>query len=1080
MQPYRLSLDLGTNSLGWCALDLDHDGKPKGIRRMGVRIFTDGRNPQDKNSLAVARRIARQMRRRRDRTLVRRARLMAALIRFGLMPGDRAERKALERLDPFALRARGLTERLEPQEIGRALFHINQRRGFKAIRGTGDAEEAGKIRSGIDRLDVQMVEAGTPTLGAFFAWLRANGCSVRARLVGRGAKAEYPFYPARPMLEAEFDALWAAQARHHPALLTDEARTTLRHRIFHQRPLKPPQVGKCSLVPEDERAPRALPSAQRFRLYTELANLRIIMPDRSEQPLTMEQRGLILRAARAKPARKAITFKDVRKALKLGSDVGFSHESTRRPELATDETSAVLADKKRFGPGWARLTLAEQDEVVERLLAEFDEGALIDWLVARWDLEPAAAARVADAPLPDFHLRVGRKALAALLPVLETESRDGRPIRYDEAVPVAFPGAHHSDRRPGERLDRLPYYAKALERHVAFGTGEPDDPEERRLGRLANPTVHIGLNQVRTVVNALIDRYGPPHEIVVELARKVKQTKKARDEDDKKQAENQRKNEERKALLRRVNRPVNGRNLMKLRLWEEQGSGVNRRCPYSGDTIGLELLLSEKVDIDHILPFSRTLDDSAANKVVCLTAANRDKRNLTPFERWGGDEERWSRILGCVEDLPPNKRWRFSENAMNRWDEQGGFLARQIIDTQYLARLAREYLRHVCHPDRVRVSPGRLTALLRRRWGVDSILHDHNREGGREGGDVPVDATFAKNRDNHLHHALDAAVIGCIDQGMVQKVAQAASRAEDLGLDRLMDDIGDPWDGFRDELAARVRGVTVSHKPEHGTGGRLHEDTAYGPTTEAERAEGFNLVYRKPLDGLTEKEVARIRAPDLRRAMQERVAFHRNGPDRLDAKQAVAKAAEDLAATEPWLGIRRVRLLAKEADPIWLAGPDGEIYKGLIAGDVHHIDIVALPNGRWAGRAATLFEARRTALPDGRAAPYAPADGERFVMRLHKGDLVRLDHDGRPRIMRVARLEPANNRLRMVEHVEAGELDKRHADPDDPFRWLIVAFDKLRTRKARRVTVDPLGQVRDPGFPKWAALPVPGEAEPAS
>ncbi|WP_168220494.1 type II CRISPR RNA-guided endonuclease Cas9 [Azospirillum thermophilum] len=326
MQPYRLALDLGTNSLGWCVLDLDRSDppRPKGIRRMGVRIFTDGRNPQDKNSLAVARRIARQMRRRRDRTLVRRARLMAALIRFGLMPGDRAARKALERLDPFALRARGLTERLEPQEIGRALFHINQRRGFKAMRGTGDAEEAGKIRSGIDRLDVQMAEAGTPTLGAFFAWLRANGRSVRARLVGRGAKAEYPFYPARPMLEAEFDALWAAQARHHPELLTEEARTTLRHRIFHQRPLKPPQVGKCSLIPEDERAPRALPSAQRFRLYTELANLRIIMPDRSEWPLTVEQRDTILRAARAKPTKKAIGFKDIRKVLKLGSDVEFS------------------------------------------------------------------------------------------------------------------------------------------------------------------------------------------------------------------------------------------------------------------------------------------------------------------------------------------------------------------------------------------------------------------------------------------------------------------------------------------------------------------------------------------------------------------------------------------------------------------------------------------------------------------------------------------------------------------------------------------------------------------------------------
>ncbi|WP_168220495.1 type II CRISPR RNA-guided endonuclease Cas9 [Azospirillum thermophilum] len=723
----------------------------------------------------------------------------------------------------------------------------------------------------------------------------------------------------------------------------------------------------------------------------------------------------------------------------------------------------MLADKKRFGLRWARLTLAEQDEVVERLLSETDEGALIDWLVARWDLEPDAAARVADAPLPDFHLRVGRKALAALLPVLETESRDGRPIRYDEAVPVAFPGAHHSDRRPGERFDRLPYYAKALERHVAFGTGEPDDPEEKRLGRLTNPTVHIGLNQVRTVVNALIERYGPPYEIVVELARPLKQSQEARRRNEKEQAENQRKNEERKALLRSVNAPVNGRNLMKLRLWEEQGTGVNRRCPYTGETIGLELLLSDKVDIDHILPFSRTLDDSAANKVVCLTAANRDKRNLTPYERWHGDEVRWSRILGCVEDLPPNKRWRFSEGAMNRWDEEGGFLARQITDTQYLARLAREYLRHVCNPDRVRVSPGRLTALLRRRWGIDSILRDHNREGG----DVPVDATFAKNRDNHLHHALDAAVIGCIDQGMVQKVAQAASRAEDLGLDRLMDDIDDPWDGFRDELAVRVRGVTVSHKPEHGTGGRLHEDTAYGPTTEAERAKGFNLVYRKPLDGLTEGEVKAIRAPELRKKVQERLDGCRAAG--MDHKQAMLRVAAELSSHEgPWKGIRHVRILKKEASPIWLPDADGRIYKGLIAGDIHHVDIIARDDGRWIGRAVTLFDARRTALPDGRAAPCAPGESERFVMRLHKGDAVALTQDGRRRVMKVHILEPSQNRLRLAEHQEAGSLQKRHDDNDDLFRWLIVTYDGLRERGARRVTVSPMGEVNDPGFPRWA------------
>lgn len=1094
MQPYRLSLDLGTNSLGWCVLDLDHDGNPKGIRRMGVRIFTDGRSPKDKTSLAVARRIARQMRRRRDRTLVRTRRLMTALIRFGLMPVDRAARKALERLDPFDLRARGLTERLEPYEIGRALFHINRRRGFKAVRASGDqkkAKEDGKIRAAARKLDALLAETGTPTLGAFFAWRLANGYGVRARLSGRGADAEYPFYPERRMLEEEFDRLWAAQARHHPIRLTEEARDVLRRRVFHQRPLRPPAVGKCSLFPEverpfNERAPRALPSAQRFRLFQELANLKVVSPDLSKRPLTMEERDLILRAVKpaGKSTKKSITFTAIARTLKFDSSLRFSHETESRTELLIDETAAILSDKKLFGPRWTSLTLAEQDEIVERLLADTDAGALIDWLVARWGVDADTAARIADATLPDFHLSIGRHALAQLLPIMERDAVEGSPIRYDEAVERL--GLHHSDRRPGALLATLPYYGKVLTRHVAFGTGEPsDENEERRHGRLANPTVHIGLNQVRLVVNAVIERYGPPHNIVVELARPLKQSQEKRREADQQNAKNRKKNELRKELIRGAGKPINARNLLKVRLWEEQGANGVHTCSYSGQTISIARLLSDEVDIDHILPFSRSLDDSPANKVVCLTGANRKKRNLTPYEAFEPDPQRLAEVLVRAAELPSNKRWRFEKDALERAAGEGGFLDRQLVDTHYLARVTRAYLGHVCGS--VRVSPGRLTALLRRRWGANSILRDHNR-----GDDAADDRGAAKNRDNHLHHAIDAAVIGCTDQGMVTTLQTAAGRAEEVG-DRLFEDLDPPWEGFRNELAARVRAMAVSHRPEHGTGGPMHEDTAYGPTSEAERAEGWTLVYRKPFDGLTEKEVAAIRATDLREAVRAALATHRRSG--LDHKQAMPRVAAELAAGSRWPGIRHVRIKKKEADPVWLDGPDGVPYKGLIPGENHHVDIVALPDGRWIGHAVTLFEARRMALPNGRAAPYVPKEGERFVMRLHKGDLVKLEHDGRLRVMQVHVLEPSENRVRLAEHFEAGSLQERHDKPTDlealeaklgslrfaalddverrnavdPFRWLIISYDVMRRQRARRVTVDPLGRVCDPGFPKWAA-----------
>ena len=136
-----------------------------------------------------------------------------------------------------------------------------------------------------------------------------------------------------------------------------------------------------------------------------------------------------------------------------------------------------------------------------------------------------------------------RKALARIVPELQRDV-----VTYDKAV-QASGFAHHSDlgfdfdhdsdevERVGERtiastgeikpvyaFKELPYYGRALQRHVAFAKDKPRNDEER-YGKIANPTVHIGLNQVRVVVNALIRRYGRPAEVVVELARDLKQSR---------------------------------------------------------------------------------------------------------------------------------------------------------------------------------------------------------------------------------------------------------------------------------------------------------------------------------------------------------------------------------------------------------------------------------------------------------------------------------------------------------------------------------------------------------------------------
>src|SRR6266446_647192 len=164
-RPYRLGLDVGSNSLGWFTVWLDRDGRPSGVGPGGVRIYPDGRDPQSKTSNAVDRRMARGARRRRDRYLKRRSNLMSLLIQHGLMPGDLAARKALEALDPYEFRAKALDQPLLAQQIGRALFHLNQRRGFLSNRKTERKDnEAGAIKQATGRLQELMQAADARTL----------------------------------------------------------------------------------------------------------------------------------------------------------------------------------------------------------------------------------------------------------------------------------------------------------------------------------------------------------------------------------------------------------------------------------------------------------------------------------------------------------------------------------------------------------------------------------------------------------------------------------------------------------------------------------------------------------------------------------------------------------------------------------------------------------------------------------------------------------------------------------------------------------------------------------------------------
>jgi CRISPR-associated endonuclease Csn1 len=1072
----RLGLDIGTNSIGWCLYEGDT------IKDIGVRIFSDGRDPKSGASLAVDRRDARAMRRRRDRFIGRRSALLRVLIAHGLLPADKGAAKALEVHDPYELRVRALDERLEPHDIGRALFHLNQRRGFqsnrRADRMSKDAKD-GKIASGTKMLDAEMARLGARSYAEFLVmWDAEHDGLKRYRIRMREKDADsdggYDFYPDRKHYLAEFDAIWTKQAEFHSALVTEAAREAIHRVIFHQRNLKAQVVGKCTFagwggVPDDEtRLPKAHPLFQQRRLYEEVNQLEIVAAGASSRKLTMDERDTLILKLRDK---KKVLFTTLGKAINLKDGERFNKESENRKDLVGDEIRAELGGKSMFAGRWGEFSTDEQWTVIDTLLNEDSTEKLLDWLQTHYNLDQDTAEAVANAHLPDGHGRFGLTATTKLLEQLKTASdENGHPVTYAKAAELA--GFHHSDFRDGECRDELPYYGEILAREIAPGKPEYGDADEARFGKITNPTVHIGLNQLRKLVNAIIKRYGKPDQIYVELARELKLNEKQKADYKKQLKANTDAAKKRSEFLESQGERDSGGNRMRIRIWEELNPSniLDRRCPFCGEVISAQMLMTGEAEIEHIIPYSKCLDDSVANKVIAHRHCNRDKGQNTPWQKWGGTS-RWDIIQDQVARMHKSKQWRFSPDAMDRVERDGGFIARQLTDTQYLSRIAGKYLASL-YPEKgerhVYAVTGRMTAMLRRMWGLNDILPDHNYIEN-------IHSNAPKNRLDHRHHAIDAAVVGATTPAQIAQIAMAAGRAEDQNLDKLFVDLPAPWDGFRDELRDKLMTTIVSHKADHGrkgkpakdkdvTTGRLHNGTAYGLTGRTNAKGAPLVVVRKPLLSLQPKDLT---DPDRmpNRDLQARLYAATQGKTGKDFENALRQFAK---AETPYKDIRRVRL-TEALNVIPIRDRAGRAYKG-VKGDANaRFDVWRMPDGKWISSwkdrdgvvrsgIISMFDAHQR-----NADNLKPHPAAKRVLSLRQNDLVAVERDGGPReMMRVVKFS-ANGSMQLALNQESGALKGRDADPVDPFKYINTSATGLYKMKARQIRIDELGRIFDPG-----------------
>lgn len=1002
-----LGLDLGSNSIGWALLDeVGHR-----IVAAGVRVFPEGVDRDTKGaevSKNEQRRVARMMRRQIARRARRKRQLRRALVAAGLLPlvallprndAQRVEWERLEfnREDPWSIRARARREQITLFELGRVLVHLNQRRGFQSNRKTDRAnrKESSEMLAEISALAAEM---GESTLGEYMASRRGADPKAYHRTRIRG------HHTRRDMLTAEFDAIWEAQRQYHPARLTEELREQLRRIIFYQRPLRPVSpslVGRCELEPRLPRCPRADRRAQRFRMYLEVNNLRVMdMSTREERPLTPEERARLLAYLASAKER---TFDQIRKHLfDQYESLRFNLERGDRNKLKGMPTDAVLSGKKLFAKAWSSVSESLKDKIVAALIDA--DSIRLQKLLGHAGLDPAKAELLLDeVSIEEGYASYSLHAIKKLLPFVER----GLPLTSRSASqPCALREAGYT----------MPWES-ASEKSIYLG-----DPP-----KVTNPLVRQALYEVRKVVNAILRElvYREGHTLArihLELAREVRGTLAERQKRAMEMREREKMRSDAAERIREYGAQPTRDAITRYLLWREQ----NEECIYSGRKISMRQLLGGEVDIDHILPYSRTLDDSLMNKVVCFRDENTGKRDRTPFE-WLAetDPAKYEQVLQRARRLPHYPK---SRRFLIRQIELDDFFARQFVDTAYITTQVLEYLK--CLGADIVCLKGAHTAELRHQWGLNSVLRN--------------DDLDLKNREDHRHHAVDAIVVALTNRSRLQQLA-ALWRAG--GTERTGEILPEPWRGFRDETAKKIDEIHVSHKTRRRVRGALHLENPFGATPESNV-----FVKRKPLTSISLSEVERIRDHAIRNYV-----IHRLKTEGIDAGRGKSADAKRISAIlsdirfPSGIPVRKVRVLVQDETITPIHNNTAFVKTGA----VHHACVFEIIQPGVKPRKdavyVSLLEAARR-IRDREPLvqrSHPEISNAKFLMSVSPGDSLLVKLDGKERLMIVSTLVSTQKRIHVV--------DARDARPGTQKKDIGKTPNSLN---ARKVIVDPIGRIR--------------------
>jgi CRISPR-associated endonuclease Csn1 len=608
---------------------------------------------------------------------------------------------------------------------------------------------------------------------------------------------------------------------------------------------------------------------------------------------------------------------------------------------------------------------------------------------------------------------------------------------FSTAVLKTFPDR---EAPTGEIFDRLP---------------SPATKEEReRIAKLRNPTVVRTQNELRKVANNLIDMFGKPDLIRVEVARDVGKSKRERDEIQiALRKQEKRRKEAAQDLESKDIREPSRKDVEKWLLWKES----QERCPYTGDQVGFDALFREGLyAVEHIWPRSRSFDDSFRNKTLCRRDINVEKGSKTPFEYLGHDPDKWSaiqsRLGGMIAPkggtgMSPGKVKRFLARSM-----PDDFAARQLNDTGYAARETIAFLKRLWPdlgpeaPVTVQAVTGRVTAHLRRFWGLNNVLA----------------ADGEKTRADHRHHAIDALTVACTHPGMTQRLSRFWQAMDDRHAKR--PDLPPPWPTIRADAQEAVAELVVSHRVRKKVSGPLHDEMPLGYTGQNITKNRTSLgiyVKRVPVEKLTLDTLRISSAEEISR--KAKFVVRDNAVRRALLDHLIAANLPPAKAYPPYPRlnrtgpeIRKVRALTVQQNdlmvPVSRARPwlDGERKANGFADPAnnHHIAIYRRPDGKVDFEVVSLFEASR------RLAQHEPVvrrdrlDGATFVMSLAPGDAVEFQ-SGEKQGIRIVQGAWASGVIVTLDHTDATGSSV----------WRPSAASLL-TNEARKISLDPIGRIR--------------------